>query len=96
MQRVIIHAWFPHLAAERVRRAGGMPDDQPLVLTSAYHEADLIDSACRLLRGAGFMLACGWQMPAACIPILCRGTAIMMRMRRLCCIWPAGHGAIVR
>ena len=53
MQRVIIHAWFPHLAAERVRRAGGVPDDQPLVLTSAYHGADLIDSACRLATRRG-------------------------------------------
>ena len=43
MQRVIIHAWFPHLAAERVRRAAAgapelpsdLPLDAPLVLTSA-------------------------------------------------------------
>ncbi|MEC8765873.1 MAG: hypothetical protein VXX67_06020, partial [Pseudomonadota bacterium] len=56
MQRVIIHAWFPHLAAERVRRAAAgaselpsdLPPDAPLVLTSGYHGADLVDSVCRL------------------------------------------------
>ncbi|MGC6453327.1 MAG: Y-family DNA polymerase [Candidatus Puniceispirillaceae bacterium] len=57
MARIIIHAWFPHLAAERVRRtAGGMSDlppaellaTMPLVLTSVCHGADLVDSVCRL------------------------------------------------
>jgi len=55
--RVIIHAWFPHLAAERVRRTAGAVSDLPppdilatvpLVLTSACHGADLVDSVCRL------------------------------------------------
>jgi len=62
MSRVIIHAWFPHLAAERVRRtAGGVSDlpppdilaQLPLVLTSACHGADLVDSVCRLARRQG-------------------------------------------
>ena len=61
MQRVIIHAWFPHLAAERVRRAAAgaselpsdLPPDAPLVLTSAYHGADLVDSVCRLAARQG-------------------------------------------
>ena len=70
MQRVIIHAWFPYLAAERVRRSarhavGGMVADlppnfladlpmrAPLVLTSAYHGADLVDSVCRLAARHG-------------------------------------------
>ena len=57
MPRVIIHAWFPHLAAERVRRTAGAVSDLPppdilatvpLVLTSACHGADLVDSVCRL------------------------------------------------
>ena len=62
MQRVIIHAWFPHLAAERVRRParhavdGSMaelPSGAPLVLTSAFHGADLVDSVCRLAARYG-------------------------------------------
>ena len=62
MQRVIIHAWFPHLAAERVRRparhaASGAvadpPSGAPLVLTSACHGADLVDSVCRLAARHG-------------------------------------------
>ena len=62
MQRVIIHAWFPHLAAERVRRlarhaASGAVADPPsgalLVLTSACHGADLVDSVCRLAARHG-------------------------------------------
>ena len=61
MQRVIIHAWFPLLAAEGVRRAAAgaseLPSDlspnAPLVLTSAYHGADLVDSVCRLAARQG-------------------------------------------
>ena len=57
MSRIIIHGWFPYLAAERVRRtAGGVSDlpppdilaALPLVLTSSSHGADLVDSVCRL------------------------------------------------
>jgi len=57
MPRIIIHVWFPHLAAERVRRTAGTFSDLPppeilaglpLVLTSACHGADLVDSVCRL------------------------------------------------
>ena len=62
MQRVIIHAWFPHLAAERVRRparhaasdmVADLPSGAPLVLTSACHGADLVDSVCRLAARHG-------------------------------------------
>ena len=62
MQRVIIHAWFPHLAAERVRRAArhaasdmvaDLPSGAPLVLTSACHGVDLVDSVCRLAARHG-------------------------------------------
>jgi len=60
--RIIIHAWFPHLAAERVRRTAGRASDLPppdilarlpLVLTRACHGADLVDSVCRLARNQG-------------------------------------------
>ena len=62
MQRVIIHAWFPHLAAERVRRPArhaaddtvdALPPGAPLVLTSACHGADMVDSVCRLAARYG-------------------------------------------
>jgi len=59
MSRLIIHVWFPHLAAERLRRAGTVPDGAPLVLTTTPREgggqgAELVEAICRLARRCGF------------------------------------------
>ncbi|MBL6625071.1 MAG: DNA polymerase Y family protein [Alphaproteobacteria bacterium] len=53
MTRLIIHAWFPHLAAERVRRTSDVSPMHPLVLTRAVHGAELVDSVCVLARRLG-------------------------------------------
>ena len=53
MTRMIIHAWFPHLAAERVRRDGDVPSAQPLVMTRAVNGAELVESVCPLAHRQG-------------------------------------------
>ena len=66
MSRLVIHAWFPYLAAERLRRAGNsagkstgdvpagdVPAGVPLVLTGAHHGAEIVESVCRLARRRG-------------------------------------------
>ncbi|NCF49021.1 MAG: hypothetical protein GWP36_05840 [Bacteroidetes bacterium] len=56
MQRVIIHCWFPYLAAERVRRTdnqSGASFDQPLVLARKWQGADMVDSLCRYAHRRG-------------------------------------------
>ncbi|MAB18490.1 MAG: hypothetical protein CMN39_03120, partial [SAR116 cluster bacterium] len=53
MARLIIHAWFPHLAAERVRRTSDISPMHPLVLTRAVHGAELVDSVCLLAHRQG-------------------------------------------
>ncbi|MEC8145166.1 MAG: DNA polymerase Y family protein [Pseudomonadota bacterium] len=61
MSRLVIHAWFPYLAAERLHRAGGatgdvtgdVPAGVPLVLTGARHGAEIVESVCRLARRRG-------------------------------------------
>ena len=53
MSRLIIHVWFPHLAAERLRRAGAVPADAPLVLTGTHRGAEMVESVCRLARRCG-------------------------------------------
>ena len=53
MTRVIIHAWFPYLAAERVRRDGDLPSAQPLVIVRAVNGAELVESVCPLAHRLG-------------------------------------------
>ena len=53
MSRLIIHVWFPHLAAERLRRAGAVPLGAPLVLTTTHRGADMVEAVCRLARRCG-------------------------------------------
>ena len=58
MSRLVIHAWFPYLAAERLRRAGDaatgdVPAGVPLVLTGARHGAEIVESVCRLAHRRG-------------------------------------------
>ena len=62
MSRLIIHVWFPHLAAERLRRGGAVPDGVPLVLTATHNNgtgrgtgrgAELVESVCCLARRCG-------------------------------------------
>ena len=53
MTRVIIHAWFPYLAAERVRRDGDLPLAQPLVIVRAVNGAELVESVCPLAHRLG-------------------------------------------
>ena len=53
MSRRIIHVWFPHLAADRLRRAGAVPNGVPLVLTTTHRGTDMVESVCRLARRSG-------------------------------------------
>lgn len=57
MSRLIIYLWFPHLAAERTRRAGLLPGAQPLVLTAKYHGADIVESLCKRAKRQGLRIA---------------------------------------
>ena len=63
MSRLIIHVWFPHLAAERLRRGGLVPDGVPLVLTGIHGGAEIVESVCRLARRCG--LSAGMRLADA-------------------------------
>ena len=46
MARLIIHLWFPYLAADRLRRCGEVRAEQTLVLIRKYQAADYVDALC--------------------------------------------------
>ena len=53
MQRAIIHVWFPHLAAERLRRWGVARAEQPVVATHTPGGVEVVASPCRLAARRG-------------------------------------------
>ena len=58
MARLIIYAWFPHLAADRIRRTTPAPNvgksGSGLILhTAKYHGADIVEAVCARARRRG-------------------------------------------
>ena len=56
MARVIIHVWFPYLAADRLRRNNIVTLTQTLVLTSRYRGADHVVATCPQGRRRGLQI----------------------------------------
>jgi len=56
MARVIIHVWFPYLAADRLRRNNIVTLAQTLVLTSRYRGADHVVATCPQGRRRGLQI----------------------------------------
>ena len=56
MERLIIHVWFPWLAADRLRQSGEIESQQTLVLTSRYQGTDYIDALCRQGQRRGLQI----------------------------------------
>ena len=76
MERLIIHVWFPWLAADRLRQSGEIDSQQTLVLTSRYQGTDYIDALCR--RGQRRGLQIGMRLAdarALCPDLVSRVTA---------------------